>query len=55
MEPSTRCVAVTHMAAAVGRIHIDGLSVHQVSPFTDEDADMHRDDGTCPRDTEGVS
>ena len=35
-------MAVTHMAAAVGRIHIDGLSVHQVSPFTDEDNEAQR-------------
>ena len=48
-------MAATHTAAVAGRIHIDGLSVHQGSPFTDEDADMQRDDGTCPRDTQGVN
>ena len=48
-------MTATHTAAAAGRIHIDGLSVHRGSPFTDEDADVKRDDGTRPRDTEGVS
>ena len=32
-------MTATHTAAAAGRIHIDGLSVHRGSPFTDEDTE----------------